>query len=395
MSAGILILGAGQAAAQLAISLRQGGYAGAIRMVGDEAYAPYQRPPLSKAFLKEKASIDTLLLRRESYWADHQVALELGTAATAVDLRGKRVTLRDGRNLPYDTLVFATGTRARDLPLPGIDLDGVFSLRKIDDVKRLRPALDAVRRVAIVGAGYIGLEVAAVLRQEDREATVVEAETRVMKRVAGEDVSKFFDGLHRSRGVDIRLGARLAGIEGEGRAAGLALVSGEKIAADLVLVATGARANDDLAAAAGLPCEDGIVVDDFASAAPDVYAIGDCARFVSHRYGRKIRLECVQNAIDQAKAAASAILGKPVPYDPVPWFWSDQYEIKLQITGLLDGYDASETVGSPAESRFSVEYRKSGKLIAVDAINDGRAHMLGRRRIAADLPERAAAPAQV
>jgi 3-phenylpropionate/trans-cinnamate dioxygenase ferredoxin reductase component len=394
MAAGILILGAGQAAAQLAISLRQAGYAGAIRMIGDEAYAPYQRPPLSKAFLKEKASIDTLLLRRESYWADHQVALELGAAAAAVDLRGKQVTLHDGRSLPYDTLVFATGTRARDLPLPGINLDGVFSLRKIDDVKRLRPALDAVRRVAIVGAGYIGLEVAAVLRQEDREATVVEAEARVMKRVAGEDVSKFFDGLHRSRGVNIRLGTRLAGIEGEGRAAGLALVSGEKIAADLVLVATGARANDDLAAAAGLPCEDGIVVDDFARAAEGVYAIGDCARFFSHRYGRKIRLECVQNAIDQAKAAAAAILGKPVPYDPVPWFWSDQYEIKLQITGLLDGYDACETVGNPGDARFSVEYRKAGKLIAVDAINDGRAHMLGRRRIAADLPERAAVPAE-
>ncbi|MBX9826768.1 MAG: FAD-dependent oxidoreductase [Xanthobacteraceae bacterium] len=390
MMAGILILGAGQAAAQLAISLRQGGYAGAIRMVGDEPYAPYQRPPLSKAFLKDKASIDTLLLRRESYWADHQVALELGAAAASVDLRGKRVTLRNGRTLPYDTLVFATGTRARDLPLPGIKLDGVFSLRKIDDVKRLRPALDQARRIAIVGAGYIGLEVAAVLRQEDRAATVVEAEARVMKRVAGEEVSAFFDRLHRSRGVDIRLGARLAGIEGEGRAVGLALVSGEKIAADVVLVATGARANDDLAAAAGLTCEDGIVVDDFARAAPGVYAIGDCARFFSHRYGRKIRLECVQNAIDQAKAAAQAILGKPVPYDPVPWFWSDQYEIKLQITGLLDGYDACETVGVPDEARFSVEYRKAGKLIAVDAINDGRAHMLGRRRIAADLPERAA-----
>ena len=391
MSNGVLILGAGQAAAQLAISLRQGGYAGLIRMIGDEAYAPYQRPPLSKAFLKDKASIDTLLLRRESYWADHQVSLELGAPAGAVDLRGKRVTLSDGRSLSYDTLVFATGTRARDLPLAGIGLDGVFSLRRIDDVKRLRPALDAARRVAIVGAGYIGLEVAAVLRQEDRAATVVEAEARVMKRVAGEEVSKFFDGLHRSRGVDIRLGARLAGIEGEGRAAGVALAGGEKIAADLVLVATGARANDDLAAAARLPCEDGIVVDDFARAASDVYAIGDCARFFSHRYGRRIRLECVQNAIDQAKAAAQAILGKPVPYDPVPWFWSDQYEIKLQITGLLDGYDASETIGNPGEARFSVEYRKAGKLVAVDAINDGRAHMLGRRRIAADLPERAAA----
>jgi 3-phenylpropionate/trans-cinnamate dioxygenase ferredoxin reductase subunit len=384
---GVLILGAGQAAAQLAISLRQGGYGGPIRMVGDELYAPYQRPPLSKAFLKEKTSIETLLLRAEHYWHDHQVALELGVPARAVDLAAKQVTLGDGRSFSYDTLVFATGTRARDLPLPGIKLDGVFSLRKIDDVKRLRPALDAARRIVIIGAGYIGLEVAAVLRQEDRAATVVEAEARVMKRVAGEEVSAYFDKLHRSRGVDIQLGARLAGIEGEGRAAGVALTSGEKIPADLVLVATGARANDDLAVAAGLPCEDGILVDDFARAAPDIYALGDCARFFSHRYGRKIRLECVQNAVDQAKAAAAAIVGKPVRYDPVPWFWSDQYEIKLQITGLLDGYDASETTGNPAENKFSVEYKKAGKLIAVDAINDGRAHMLGRRRIAADLPE--------
>jgi 3-phenylpropionate/trans-cinnamate dioxygenase ferredoxin reductase subunit len=387
MTAGVLILGAGQAAAQLAISLRQDGYGGPIRMIGDEPYAPYQRPPLSKAYLKEKASIETLLLRAEHYWPDHQVALELGVPAKAVDVAGKQVTLGDGRSFRYDTLVFATGTRARDLPLPGIKLDGVFSLRKIDDVRGLRPALDSARRVVIIGAGYIGLEVAAVLRQEDRGAIVVEAEARAMKRVAGEEVSGYFDKLHRSRGVDIRLGARLAAIEGEGRASGVKLTSGEKIPADLVLVATGARANDDLAVAAGLACEDGILVDDFARVASDIYAIGDCARFVSHRYGRKIRLECVQNAVDQAKAAAASIVGKPVPYDPVPWFWSDQYEIKLQITGLLDGYDACETVGTPADGKFSVEYRKGGKLIAVDAINDGRAHMLGRRRIAADLPE--------
>ncbi|MEA2980784.1 MAG: 3-phenylpropionate/trans-cinnamate dioxygenase ferredoxin reductase component [Alphaproteobacteria bacterium] len=391
MSGGILILGAGQAAAQLAISLRQGGYAGGLRMIGDEPYAPYQRPPLSKAFLKERPSADTLLLRRESYWADHQVALELGTAAAAVDLARKQVSLGDGRTHDYDTLVFATGTRARDLPLPGVGLPGVFSLRKIDDVRRLRPALDDARRVAIVGGGYIGLEVAAVMRQEGREATVVEAEGRVMKRVAGETISGFFETLHRSRGVDIRLGARLAAIDGDSRATGVTLASGERIAADLVLVATGARANDDLAAASGLPCEDGIVVDDVARAAPDVYAIGDCARFYSHRYGRKIRLECVQNAVDQAKAVADAIMGKPKPYDPVPWFWSDQYEVKLQITGLLDGFEAAETVGNPADGKFSVEYRKAGKLIAVDAVSDGRAHMLGRRRIAVDLPEFGAA----
>jgi 3-phenylpropionate/trans-cinnamate dioxygenase ferredoxin reductase component len=391
MSGGIVILGAGQAAAQLAISLRQGGYDAPIRMVGDEPYAPYQRPPLSKAFLKERPAADSLLLRRESYWADHKVELSLGTPATSVDRTRKQVGLGDGRTLDFDTLVFATGTRARDLPLPGVGLPGVFSLRKIDDVRRLRPALDEARRVAIVGGGYIGLEVAAVMRQEGREAIVVEAEGRVMKRVAGEAVSGFFGALHGSRGVDIRLGTRLAGIEGDTRAAGVALASGERIAADLVLVATGARANDDLAAAAGLACEDGVVVDEVARAAPDVYAIGDCARFFSQRYGRRIRLECVQNAVDQAKCAADAIMGKPKPYDPVPWFWSDQYEIKLQITGLLDGFDAAETIGNPADNKFSVEYRRAGKLIAVDAVNDGRAHMLGRRRIAADLPEAASA----
>jgi 3-phenylpropionate/trans-cinnamate dioxygenase ferredoxin reductase subunit len=300
------------------------------------------------------------------------------------------LVLADGRELDYATLVLATGTRARDLPPPGVTLSGVHTLRKIDDVLRLRPALDQARRVVIVGGGYIGLEVAAVLRQEEREAIIIEAEDRVMKRVAGEAVSEFFQALHRGHGVDIRLGARLAAIEGTDRATGVLLSGGERIAADLVLVATGARANDDIAAAAGLECKDGIVVDDFArTAAPDVYAIGDCARFFSHRYGRTIRLECVQNAIDQAKAAADAILGKPKPYDPVPWFWSDQYEVKLQIAGLLDGYDAAETVGNPAEGKFSVDYRKAGRLIAVDAINDGRAHMLGRRRIAAELVETA------
>jgi 3-phenylpropionate/trans-cinnamate dioxygenase ferredoxin reductase subunit len=388
MSGGIVILGAGQAAAQVAVSLRQGGHDGPIRMIGDEPYAPYQRPPLSKAFLKERPPADSLLLRGAHYWADHKVELDLGTAAATVDRTRKLVSLRDGRTFDYDTLVFATGTRARELPLPGIDRPGVFSLRKIDDVRRLRPALDDARRIVIIGGGYIGLEVAAVMRQEGRDAVVVEAEGRVMKRVAGETISGFFDGLHRSRGVDIRLGCRLASIDGDDtRATGITLASGERIAADLVLVATGARANDDLAAAAGLPCEEGIVVDDFARAAPDIYAIGDCARFYSHRYGRKIRLECVQNAIDQAKAAADAMLGKPKPYDPVPWFWSDQYEIKLQITGLLDGFDGSETIGNPTDAKFSVEYSKGGKLIAVDAVNDGRAHMLGRRRIAADLPE--------
>jgi 3-phenylpropionate/trans-cinnamate dioxygenase ferredoxin reductase component len=389
MSSGVLIIGAGQAAAQLCISLRQGGYADAIRVVGDEPYLPYQRPPLSKEFLKERPAADTLYFRQEKFWADNNITLDLGVAAAAVDPAKKRVTLADGRELDYGILFFATGTRARDLPLPGIKLPGVFSLRKIDDVRNIRPALDAAKSVAIVGAGYIGLEVAAVMRQEGRAAIVVEAEDRVMKRVAGVELSAYFEKLHRERGVDIRLGARLAGIDGEDKATGLALTSGDKIPADIVLVATGARANDDLAMAAGIACDNGIVVDHFARAsAPDVYAAGDCVNFFSQRYGRNIRLECVQNAIEQAKAAANAILGKPKVYDPVPWFWSDQYEIKLQITGLLDGYDSAELVGNVSEGKFSIDYRKGGKLIAVDSVNDGRAHMMGRKRIAAELPEK-------
>jgi 3-phenylpropionate/trans-cinnamate dioxygenase ferredoxin reductase component len=383
MSEAIVVLGAGQAAAQLAISLRQGGHAGPIRVIGEEPYLPYQRPPLSKKFLAEYRNPDSLFLRPESYWREQNVAFDLGVAAGAVEPRLNRVLLADGREIDYATLVFATGTSARTLPVPGIDLAGVFLLRRIDDVVSLRPALNEARSVAIVGGGYIGLEVAAVAGSEGRGVTVIEAEDRVLKRVTGETTSGFFDRYHRGRGIDIRLGQRLAGIEGESRATGVRVASGEALTADLVLVATGARATDDLARAAGLACQDGILVDEFArTAAPNIYAIGDCARFPSRRYGRRLRLESVQNAIDQAKAAAAAILGKPQPYDPVPWFWSDQYDIKLQIAGLADGFEASQPAGDVGAAQFSVEYRRDGKLIAVDAINDGRAHMLSRRRIA-------------
>lgn len=381
----IVVIGAGQAAAQLAISLRQGGFAGGIAMIGDEPHLPYQRPPLSKKFLTERAQPDSLFLRPESFWRNQGVELALGAAAAAVDLRNKTVTLAGGRELPYDNLVIATGTRARALPLPGATLPYVMSLRAIADVHKLRLALDAAERVIIVGGGYIGLEVAAVMRGEGRAVTIVEAEDRLLKRVTSPVMSGFFDTLHRERGVEIRLDARLAAIAGDVRATGVVLASGETLNADAVLLATGARANDELAFAAGLECDDGIIVDEFArTSAPDVYAVGDCARFPSRRYQRRLRLESVQNAIDQAKAAVAAILGNPVAYDPVPWFWSDQYEVKLQIAGLSAGYENVETVGDCASGRFSVEYRRQGRLIAVDAANEARAHMLARRRIAED-----------
>jgi 3-phenylpropionate/trans-cinnamate dioxygenase ferredoxin reductase subunit len=377
-----IVIGAGQAATEFAVALRAGGFAEPIRIIGDEPYFPYQRPPLSKDFLSGKSPYEKLMLRPESFWHEQKIEFELGRAVASIDRPGRSVVLRDGRTFAYDTLVIASGTRARMPPLPGIELPGVHTLRRIDDVKQLRPSLDAAKRVAIVGGGYIGLEVAAVARSEGRDVIVIEAEDRVMKRVTCADVSAFYEAMHRRHGVDIRLGCKLEAIEGDGRAGGLRLGGGERIAADLVLVSTGARPNDEFAAEAGIACEDGILVDEFSRTSDErVYAIGDCTRFPSRRYGRKVRLECVQNAFDQAKAAAAAIVGKGAPYDPVPWFWSDQYDVKFQSAGLSVGHDDARVVGDPAAGHFSVEYRKGGKLIAVDAINDARAYMMGRKRI--------------
>jgi 3-phenylpropionate/trans-cinnamate dioxygenase ferredoxin reductase subunit len=383
MSDAAVIIGAGQGAAQVAISLRQGGFRAPVVIIGAEPYLPYQRPPLSKKFLSAPQAAESLFLRPHAFWRDQEVTLQLGTAVGAVDRRGRCVTLTDGRELAYASLVFATGTSARALPIPGVDRRGVHSLRSIEDVRRLRTELDSARRVVIIGGGYIGLEVAAVMRSEGRDVTVVEAEERVLKRVTGKTMSAFFDAFHRDKGVDIRLNIRAAGIAGDERVRSVRTSQEEGLPADVVLIAAGARANDELAAAAGIRCRDGILVDETARTdSPGIYAVGDCTRFPSRRYARRLRLESVQNAIDQAKVAAASILGRAENYDPVPWFWSDQYDLKLQIAGLADDHDSEQRIGDAVAPRFSVEYRKSGRLIAVDAVNDGRAHMMARRRIA-------------
>jgi 3-phenylpropionate/trans-cinnamate dioxygenase ferredoxin reductase subunit len=377
----IVVVGAGQAATEFAVALRAQGHAGPIQIVGDEPYLPYQRPPLSKDYLSGKSPYEKLMLRPEAFWHEQRVEFLLGNAAEKIDRAKHMLILADGKTLTYGTLVLATGTRARIPPIAGVDDSNVHTLRKIDDVKRLRPALNAAKRTAVIGGGYIGLEVAAVARGEGREVTILEAEDRVMKRVTCVEVSNFYQDMHRKHGVEIRTGARIERIE----AGDVRLAGGEVVAADLILLSTGARPNEDLAADAGLPCQDGIVVNEFAQTADErIYAVGDCTRMPSRRYGRAVRLECVQNAFDQAKAAAATIAGKGTPYDPVPWFWSDQYNVKFQSCGLSTGHDEAKVVGDVGASHFSVEYRKDGRLIAVDAVNDARAYMMGRKTIAAE-----------
>jgi 3-phenylpropionate/trans-cinnamate dioxygenase ferredoxin reductase subunit len=382
MQDNLVIIGAGQAGAQVAQSLRMAGFEAPIALVGDEPHPPYQRPPLSKKHLAGEIDNEALHLRPQVFYEQNRIDCRFGVSVEAIDREARKVVLADGSTLSYAQLVICTGTRPRALPLPGAKLDGVVTLRTIADVDRMRARLAKPGRVAIVGGGYIGLEVAAVARAMGHEVTVVEAQDRVMQRVVSPDVSAFFDALHRGNGVDIRLDTGVAGFSGEGHVRALTLATGAELACDLALVAVGAVPNDDLARAAGLDVDDGILVDASGQTSDaHVYAAGDCTRFFSARYGRSIRLESVQNAIDQAKAVAATLTGADTDYDPVPWFWSDQYAIKLQIAGLSQGHDTALTVGDPETKSFYVVYLTQGRIAAVDSINHPRSHMMARRAI--------------
>ncbi len=383
MKAPIVIVGAGQAGIRAADSLRKLGCDEPILLFGDEAHPPYQRPPLSKKFLLGEMAEEQLFLQGAAFFEQNGVELIRNARVLGIEPHEHRVRV-SGSAVPveYSKLLLATGCRARSLRLPGADTVELETLRSIDDVIRIREKLPSVERVVIIGGGYIGLEVAAVLRQLGKSVTLLEAQNCLLNRVTCSVISQFFHRLHTERGVDIRLDAQVVGVRKDGAATLVELAAGEALAADLVLVAIGAIANDDLAREAGLPCQDGILVDEFCRATPDILAAGDCTRFPLPSYGRTVRLESVQNANDQARAAAQTMVDQPGAYDPVPWFWSDQYEIKLQIAGLGEGYDEVKTEGDPATNSFSVSYFKGGRLIAVDAINMPRAHMMARRSLA-------------
>jgi 3-phenylpropionate/trans-cinnamate dioxygenase ferredoxin reductase subunit len=380
MSQRIVIIGAGQAGAQAVATLRAEGFAGSIAMVGDEPFPPYQRPPLSKAYLAGTFERERLFLKPQSFYDETKCELILGVAATAIDRAAHVVALADGRILNYDGLLLATGSRVRRIPVAGADLPGVFYLRGIADVDALRASFVAGARLAVVGGGYIGLEVAAVAAKLGLDVTVFESLSRVMARAVSPELSAFYQRVHREAGVRFELDTCVESFQG-GSQLEAVCAGGESHGADIALVGIGIVPNVSLAQAAGLVCNDGIAVDDCACTAdPAIFAAGDCTRHLG-RDGALIRLESVQNAIDQAKHAALAMLGRPTSYREVPWFWSDQYDLKLQIAGLSREGDARVLRGDPAARKFAVFHLRAGRVAAVEAVNAAPEYIVGRRLI--------------
>ena len=379
-----IIIGAGQAGLQVAVELRQAGYAGAVTLVGAEASQPYHRPPLSKAYLTGEKSLDALQMRGQAFYSEQAITFMAGLAATGIDRTARQVVLADGSTLPYDHLVLATGAAARPLSCPGHDLDGVMVLRSLEDATALKARLATARHLVVVGGGFIGLEAAASARKLGVAVSLLEMQDRLMARAVGPDVSQHFASVHRSHGVDLRLGQGIAAVIGEaGRTIAVRTTAGDVLPADIVLAGIGVTPNTALAVAAGLPISNGIVVNEAQRTSdPRIHALGDVCAFPAPHGTGLIRLESVQNAVDQAKVVAASITGQPARYQSVPWFWSDQYDLKLQMVGLSQGHDAVIERGSRDENRFSVFYMKAGRLIAIDSINRPADHMRGRKLLA-------------
>lgn len=384
MTQRVLIIGAGQAGFQTAMSLRRKGFEGDIVLAGSEAHAPYERPPLSKAYLKGGLPAERLAFRKAAFFAEKGIDLRLGTPVTGLDRKARTAALADGTRLSYDAAVLATGASVRRLGVPGGDLPGLVTLRTIEDADALRTRIGPDKRLAVVGGGYIGLEVAAAARAAGAAVTVIEARDRVMARVTSAPVSAFLQDLHRRNGVDLRLEAQIAGVRKNETGFAVEMASGDRLQADAVVVGVGIAPEDGLARAAGLSCDDGVLVDaQGRTSDPAIYAAGDCTRFPQAPERRLVRLESVQNAVDQAKAAAAAICGEDAPYEAVPWFWSEQYDVKLQTAGLFRPDDAVAIRGKPEEGRFSVCYLRGGRLAAIDTVNSLRDFTQGKKLIAA------------
>jgi 3-phenylpropionate/trans-cinnamate dioxygenase ferredoxin reductase subunit len=395
---GVVIIGGGHAGAATAEALRKEGYEGAVTLLTEESYLPYQRPPLSKKYLAGALAPERLLIRGAEFYGRNGIEVRTNTRVVAIDRRARTVQLEGGENLPYHKLVLATGARIRPLPVPGVDLTGVHYLRSIADVDAIRGNLAVAKCIAIIGGGFIGLEAAAVLRGLDKQVTVVEATERLMGRVVAPVVSHTYRQVHENRGVRVLTERKTTRLEGSnGRLTQLWLDDGTVVECDVALIGIGVLPNCGLAQTAGLSCADGILVDlSMRTDDPDILACGDAASHENIHVGRRIRLESVQNANDQARTVAATIAGKPSSYSSIMWFWSDQYDLKLQMVGLSSGYDDYVLRGSVDELSFSVLYYRGDRLIAVDSINRPADHAAARKLLSAgaSLPkEHAADPA--
>ena len=382
MNRTIVVVGASHASVQAIDTLRREGHEGPIVLVGDEPHLPYNRPPLSKKFLSGELERERLLLRSPQFYEQARVDVRLGVRVTAIDRSARRLRLNDDSELVYEKLLLCVGSRPRLLEVPGHDLRGIHCLRTIADVDAIRADLPGARRLVVVGAGYIGLEAAASARHLGLEVTVLEMADRPMNRVVAPELSGFYTRRHEREGVRIRCGTSVTAFEGDGRVRQV-VCGGERFPADLVIVGVGILPDVSLAAAAGIRCDNGVWVDEHClTSDPHVYAAGDCTNHPSVRYGRRVRLESVDNAVEQAKTAAANMCGRPARHEHVPWFWSDQYDVKLQIAGLSEGHDRTVLRGDPDAGGFGLYYFAQGELIAVDAVNSPKDFMTGKRWIA-------------
>lgn len=380
----VVIVGGGHAGAQAAIALRQGKFSGSILLVGDEPELPYERPPLSKEYLAGERPFERLLIRPPAFWAERQVEVRLGSRVVAVDAAAHKLVTHVGETIGYGRLIWATGGAPRRLTCEGGDFAGVHSVRNRADVDRMTGEIPSVERAIVIGGGYIGLEAAAVLSKLGKKVVVMEALDRVLARVAGEQLSRFYEKEHRSHGVEVRLATKVDAIVGRhGRASGVRLDDGEVLTADLVVVGIGIVPAVEPLLAAGAAGGNGVEVDARCrTSLPDVYAIGDCARHSNpFAGGERVRLESVQNANDQAVVAARDIAGEGADYHAVPWFWSNQYDLKLQTVGLSKGHDATAVRGDPASRSFSIIYLKEGSVIALDCVNAVKDYVQGRKLV--------------
>ncbi len=380
----IIIVGGGQAGATVAQDLRKRGFEGDITILGDEPQLPYRRPPLSKSYLAGEATEESLYQMKAPILERNAIRYRGDGRVVGIDRAQRAVHLENGERLSYDKLVLTTGGRARPLPLPGAEAPNVHLLRTVADVDAIREDLASARRVVIIGGGFIGLEAAAVARKLGLEVTVLEGLPRVLARVTAPETSAFFEQTHRAHGVDVRTGAQVTGLLGSPTVDRVQLADGEELPADVVIVGIGLIPNTELAAEAGLDVDNGIVVDEFGrSSDPDILAAGDCTNHPNRFYGRRIRLESVNNALEQARTVSATIMGEESPYDSVPWFWSDQYDLKLQMVGLSEGYERCVLRGDMASRRFALFYLKDGVIIAADTVSDPKDFMVAKKLVAA------------